>query len=425
MSELASESSGLSTAERLGAGRYLAAGARPEVTRTSVHELMTADGATVRGVLATVPGATTVVCLMHPRQDVTHHPLVAVLLEAGVAVWTQQSRSVNNDLTLVHEQTLLDVAAGMVFLREQGFASIVTLGNSGGGPLYAFYLEQAGLAPGDRIATTPGGRPTGLAEAEMPHADGAVFLAPHPGQGQLLLGCIDPSVADESDPLSVVPELDPFAPANGFAEPPTSSSYSGEFLARYRAAQRARVARIDAVAREHLARAAEARAAYKRTGAAADRRRAIAPRIITVFRTDADPRTVDLSIDPSDRPYGSLFGRRPDLIDYGQVGFGRLTTPEAWLSTWSGLSSNADFARCAPGVTVPTLFVEVTGDQAAFPADSARMVAALGARDLTHQTVRGLHFGGALAKGEPTGNDVAGEVVSAWLDKRFDLSPPI
>ncbi|MBN9098687.1 MULTISPECIES: alpha/beta hydrolase [unclassified Pseudonocardia] len=425
MSELASESSGPSTAERLGAGRYLAAGARPEVTRTSVHELTTADGATVRGVLATVPGATTVVCLMHPRQDVTHHPLVAVLLEAGVAVWTQQSRSVNNDLTLVHEQTLLDVAAGMVFLRERGFASIVTLGNSGGGPLYAFYLEQAGLAPGDRIATTPGGRPTGLAEAEMPHADGAVFLAPHPGQGQLLLACIDPSVADESDPLSVVPELDPFAPANGFAEPPTSSSYSGEFLARYRAAQRARVARIDAVARGHLARAAEARAAYKRTGAAADRRRAIAPRIITVFRTDADPRTVDLSIDPSDRPYGSLFGRRPDLIDYGQVGFGRLTTPEAWLSTWSGLSSNADFARCAPGVTVPTLFVEVTGDQAAFPADSARMVAALGARDLTHQTVRGLHFGGALAKGEPTGNDVAGEVVSAWLDKRFDLSPPI
>jgi hypothetical protein len=425
MSELASESSGLSTAERLGAGRYLAAGARPEVTRTSVHELTTADGATVRGVLATVPGATTVVCLMHPRQDVTHHPLVAVLREAGVAVWTQQSRSVNNDLTLVHEQALLDVAAGMVFLREQGFASIVTLGNSGGGPLYAFYLEQAGLAPGDRIATTPGGRPTGLAEAEMPHADGAVFLAPHPGQGQLLLGCIDPSVADESDPLSVVPELDPFAPANGFAEPPTSSSYSGEFLARYQAAQRARVARIDAVAREHLARAAEARAAYKRTGAAADRRRAIAPRIITVFRTDADPRTVDLSIDPSDRPYGSLFGRRPDLIDYGQVGFGRLTTPEAWLSTWSGLSSNADFARCAPGVTVPTLFVEVTGDQAAFPADSARMVAALGARDLTHQTVRGLHFGGALAKGEPTGNDVAGEVVSTWLDKRFDLSPPI
>ncbi|MDT7574943.1 MAG: hypothetical protein QOH17_1276 [Pseudonocardiales bacterium] len=412
------------SAEELGAGRYLAAGERPESTLTSVHELTTADGATVRGVLATVPGATTVVCLMHPRQDVTHHPLVPVLLGAGVAVWTQQSRSVNNDLTLVHEQALLDVAAGLVFLRERGFASVVTLGNSGGGPLYAFYLEQAGHAPADRIATTPGGRPTGLADADMPAADGAVFLAPHPGQGRLLLGCIDPSVADESEPLSVVPDLDPFDPANGFVEPPTSSSYSPEFLARYRAAQRDRVARIDAVAREHLARAAEARAAFKRSGAAADRRRAIAPRIITVFRTDADPRTVDLSIDPSDRPYGSLFGRRPDLIDYGQVGFGRLTTPEAWLSTWSGLSSNAEFVRCAPGVTVPTLFIEVTGDQAAFPADSRAMVQALRADDLTHRTIRGLHFGGAIAKDEPTGNQIAGDAIAAWLGDRFALAPP-
>jgi hypothetical protein len=412
------------TAERLGAGRHLAAGPRPAATRTSVHELTTADGATVRGVLATVPGATTVVCLMHPRQDLTHHPLVPVLLGAGVAVWTQHTRSVNNDLALVHEQALLDVAAGMVFLREEGFASVVTLGHSGGGPLYAFYLEQAGLAPADRIATTPGGRPTGLAGAAMPVADGAVFLAPHPGQGRLLLACIDPSVADEADPLSVVPELDPFDPANGFAEPPASASYGPEFLGRYRDAQRARVARIDAVARQHLACTAQARAAAKRSGSAADRRRALAPRIITVFRTDADPRTVDLSLDPSERPYGSLFGRRPDLIDYGQVGFGRLTTPEAWLSTWSGLSSHADFVRCAPGVTAPTLFLELTGDQAAFPADSARMVGALGAADLTHRRIRGLHFGAAIAEGEPTGNDLAGRAVASWLAERFATAPP-
>ncbi|GAA2544679.1 alpha/beta hydrolase [Pseudonocardia hydrocarbonoxydans] len=407
---------------RLGAGRYLTAGGRPGSTVTSVHELTTADGATVRGVLATVPGATTVVHLMHPRQDVTHHPLVPLLLAAGAAVWTQHPRSVNNDLDLVHEQALLDVAAGLVFLRDAGFASVVVLGNSGGGPLYAYYLEQAGLAPDRRIATTPGGRPTGLADAELPPADGAVFLAPHPGQGELLLACIDPSVADESDPLSVVPELDPFDPANGFAEPPESSSYAPGFLERYRAAQRARVARIDAVARGHLARAAEARAAFRRTGAAADRRRAIAPRILTVFRTDADPRTVDLSIDPSDRPYGSLFGRRPDLIDYGRVGFGRLTTPEAWLSTWSGLSSHAGFVRCAPGVTVPTLFVELTGDQAAFPADSRRMIDALGAADLTTATVRGLHFGGALAPGEPTGNELAAAEILDWLGSRYALA---
>ncbi|ALE74307.1 alpha/beta hydrolase family protein [Pseudonocardia sp. EC080610-09] len=405
----------------LGAGRYLASGDRPPSTVTSVHELTTADGATVRGVLATVPGARTVVCLMHPRQDVTHHPLVPLLLRAGAAVWTQHPRSVNNDLNLVHEQALLDVAAGQVFLRESGFDTVVTLGHSGGGTLFAYYLEQAALAPADRIATTPGGRPTTLAEADMPVADGAVFLAPHPGQGKLLLACIDPSVADESDPLSVVGELDPWDPANGFAEPPESSSYPAEFLERYRTAQRERVARIDAVAREALARTAEARATSRRTGSAADRRRSLAPTIMTIFRTDADPRTVDLSLDPSDRPYGSLFGRRPDLIDYGQVGFGRISTPEAWLSTWSGLSSNAGFVRCAPGVTVPTLFVELTGDQAAFPADSADMIAALGAGDLTTARVRGLHFGAAIAPGEPTGNELAATEITEWLGKRFPL----
>ena len=253
----------MSAPTRLGAGRHIVADTRPASTTTSVHELTTADGATVRGVLATVPGATTVVVLMHPRQDVTHHPLVPPLLAAGAAVWTQHTRSVNNDLTLVHEQALLDVAAGLAFLRDRGFESVVTLGHSGGGTLFAFYAEQAGLPGPERIATTPGGRPTKLGEADLPQVDAAVFLAPHPGQGRLLLGCIDPSVADETDPLAAVPDLDPFDPRNGFAEPPTSSSFSTEFLERFRVAQRDRVARIDARAHAALARAAEARAVHK------------------------------------------------------------------------------------------------------------------------------------------------------------------
>jgi hypothetical protein len=223
--------------------------------------------------------------------------------------------------------------------------------------------------------------------------------------------------------MAVVPELDPFSPANGFAEPPASSTYSEDFLARYRAAQHDRVARIDAIARQYLASAGEARAAFKNSGNALDRRRSLAPKIITVFRTDADPRTVDLSLDPSERPYGSLFGKRPDLINYGLTGFGRLTTPEAWLSTWSGLSSNADFVRCAPGVTVPTLFIELTGDQAAFPADSRQMAGALGAEDLTTATVRGLHFGAPIANAEPTGNELAATEIINWLSKRHELAP--
>ena len=318
-----------------------------------MHQLTTSDGATVSGVLRTVPGARTVVCIMHPRQDVTHHVLVPELLMRGFAVWTQGTRSVNNDLSLVHEQALLDAAAGQAFLRGRDFAAVVTLGHSGGGTLFAFYGQQAARPAGERIARTPAGRPAGLAGTDMPVPDGAVFMAPHPGPGALLLRLIDPSVTDERDPLSADPGLDPYHPANGFVPAPGHSHYDPGFVERYRQAQHDRIARIDAEARRRAADAAAARQAFRLSEDPADRRTALAPRVITVYRTDADLRSVDLSLDPNDRPYGSLFGRRPDLTNYGLVGFGRFSTPDAWLSTWSARSTNADFLRCAPGVTGP------------------------------------------------------------------------
>lgn len=404
---------------RLGAGRYINAADEPDAVTTTVHQLTTSDGAQVSGLLRRPPGARSVVTLMHPRQDLTHHVLVPELLRHGFAVWTQGTRSVNHDLALVHEQALLDVAAGQVFLRDKGFDNLVTLGHSGGGTLLAFYHQQSGLAPSDRIAHTPAGRPSALDSAEMPAPNGAIFMAPHPGQGRLLERLIDPSVTDESDPLSLDPELSAFEPANGFAEPPESSSYSAEFVQRYREGQAARVRRIDDRARELAEKANAARARFKAEGNIRDRRASLAPRIITVYRTDADLRFVDLSLDPNDRPYGSLFGRRPDLTDYGLVGFGRLATPDAWLSTWSANTTNADFLRCAPGVVTPTLFVELTGDAACFPADADAMVAALGADDKEHVRVAGTHFGGPVAPGEPTGAELAAAHIGPWLSEHF------
>jgi hypothetical protein len=411
-----------STTTRLGAGRYIAPREAPVDTTTSLHELATADDATVRGALRRVPGAKTVVCLMHPRQDFTHHVLVPELLARGTAVWTQTTRSPNNDLTLLHEQAVLDMAAGQAFLREAGFDHVATLGHSGGAALAALYHQQAGLPPGERISRTPTGRPVDLAGAAMPAPDAAVFMAPHPGQGALLQRLIDPSVADESDPLSIDGALDPYDPANGFAEPPQSSSYPAEFIDRYRTAQRERIHRIDEHALELAADAAAARKQFKASGAPADRRRSLAPRILTVYRTDADLRSVDLSLDPNERPYGSLFGARPDLIDYGLVGFGRLSSPDAWLSTWSANHTNADFLRCAAGVTAPSLLVELTGDQACFPTDAQAMLEALSATDLTHERVRGTHFGGPITDGEPAGATLAGDLIGDWLAARFPIA---
>ena len=404
---------------RLGAGRHPIAIAEPDNITTSVHRLDTSDRAQVSGVLRRPPGARIVVTLMHPRQDVTHHALIPHLLAAGLAVWTQGSRSPNNDLNLIHEQAIIDFAAGQAYLRDIGFDSVVVVGHSGGSTLAAFYLEQAALPPEKRLTRTPSGRRVQLAQTSMPTPNGFVALAPHPGQGALLLRLIDPSVTHEAEPLSRNSELDAFDPANGFIEAPRPAHYSADFVAAYRAAQRDRVARIDTIAAELVAERRRADGAFADSGDPADRRAAIAPALVTVYRTDADLRSVDLSIDPNKRPYGSLFGRRPDLTNYGLVGFGRLSTAEAWMSTWSAHTTNANFLRCAAGVTVPTLLLEFTGDQACYPSDITGYAAAIPADDLCVAAVDGTHFGDRLTPDQPTGNELAAQAIVDWMAERF------
>lgn len=405
--------------KRLGYRPRMEPGPMPDGVSATVSTVKTADDASAPGILYTVAGATTVVTLMHPRQDLARHHLIPSLLEAGFAVWAQGSRTINNDLTLIHEEAVLDAAAGFVQLRDRGFEHVVACGPSGGAALYAFYTQQAGRAPEDRIRMTPGGKPIALDTARIPLPDAVVFVAPHPGQGELLLGCIDGAVADEGDPLSTVPDLDIFDEDNGFREPPASSHYAPEFVARYRQAQRARVARIDAHARYLIAERMAAKDRFKTSKRAADRRASTMSKVITVYRTDADPRTLDLSLDPSDRPYGSIHGRRPDVINFGITGFGRLTTADAWLSTWSGLSSNAGFITCAPEVRIPSLFIEYTGDQATFPSVAREMFEAIGAADKTHERIVGTHFGGSPTPDGPPGGALSARTMIDWLHQRF------
>ncbi|MBT4939079.1 MAG: alpha/beta hydrolase, partial [Rhodospirillaceae bacterium] len=195
----------------------------PEGTSVSVYPLRTEDGAACNGFLYWRGKPKTVVCIMHPREFLATHYLIPDLVEAGFAAFTQTSRSVGNDLRLEHEVALLDVAAGLNQLRDLGFEKIILLGNSGGASLYTFYNQQAVLAPNERLQWTPGGRPVKLKEASLPVPDGLAYVSPHPGQGIVLLNCIDPSVTDEADAFSVAEELNPLNPDNGFVDPPESS----------------------------------------------------------------------------------------------------------------------------------------------------------------------------------------------------------
>ena len=270
---------------------------------------------------------------------------------------------------------------------------MILLGNSGGGSLFTFYLSQALAPPGERLTHLATGDPFDLNAFEMPGADAMIYLAAHPGEGHYLLNAIDPSLTTEGDPVACDPELDLYDPANGFADPPATSSYGAEFLARYRAGQRARVERLDAIARERIAARNAARSAAHETGSLNQRRAATATHFMLIYRTDADPRYVDLSLDPSDRDYGSLWGRRPDIINYGAVGFSRMVSPEAWLSTWSGLASQAEIARTGPRMTLPALVIQYTGDNAIFPGDTQLIVDSLGSNDVRRASVPGDHYG--------------------------------
>jgi hypothetical protein len=370
--------------------------------------LETADRAMAGGWLYARGGETTAVMVVHPRANFSHHYIVPGLVEAGYAVLCVNTRWLNNDSTLLHEVVLLDVAAGVAALRER-YDRVVLCGNSGGGSLLTFYLEQAQAADGTRLTDTAAGDHFDLNRFDLPDADAMVYLAAHVGEGHYLLHAIDASVTDEHDPVASDPALDLYDPANGFVEPPAETRYEPEFLARYRASQRARVERLDTIARDRVEQRRAARARWQDTSSAADRRRSIATEFLTVYRTDADPRFADLSLDPSARTVGSLWGMRPDWINYGAVGFGRVVSPEAWLSTWSGLSSRASIARAGPGMKLPALVVSYSGDHGIFPSDTELIASSLGAPRVDRVEIDADHYG------FPTGRDDAVATIADWI----------
>ena len=416
--------------------RYAAAGSSlisfdtlPAGTLCEVVPLRAEDRGESKGVLYTKGGEKTVVGLMHPRGDMSRHYAIPYLLEGGYAAFGQEGRWPNNDIACIHEMLLPDIAAGMKFLKEErGFQQVVFIGNSGGGSLYSFYQAQAVTAAPGRLTQTPAGDPYDLNRFTLPPGDGLVFLAAHLGEGKFLQHAVDPSVTDENDPLSCDPGFDMYNPANGFREPPEPSRYSAEFIQRYRAAQTARVARIDAIARRYieeqqyfqeLVRQPEFdRLPLERRAFLS--RRALVGRYLEIHRTEANLAYCDPSIYPSSRDLGSLWSPRPDLFNYLEAGFGKYQTPRAWLSTWSGLSSRAAVLENLPKLTIPTLVVNHTGDNAIYPVDSEAIYQHSPATDKQIAQVDADHFGYPL-KSNPNrgGREEALKVIVHWLRERF------
>jgi pimeloyl-ACP methyl ester carboxylesterase len=326
----------------------------------------------------------------HYNVDFSEHYLGEMLAAHGYGFLGWNTRFRGNEPYFLLEHALLDIAAGVSWLRRQdGVEVVILLGNSGGGSLMAAYQSQAvnpDIPAGIGLTLPP-------AFAGLPPADGYVSLCAHRGRPEVLTDWLDPAVVDENDPTATDPELDMYSAENG---PP----YSEQFLKRYRSAQIARNRRISAWAIQEFERLTAA---------------GISDRVFVLFRSWADPRFMDPALDPSKRPPRTCYAGDPKRANYGAAGLGVASTLRSWLNMWSLDHSPCRGERHLEKITVPALVIQADADTGVFPSDSRAIAAALASTDKAQHTVPGDHY---LLNPQSAREDTA-RLIHDWVDGRF------
>jgi pimeloyl-ACP methyl ester carboxylesterase len=288
------------------------------------------------------PGRTAIVA-MHPIGSPGYLPMFSGLARAGFDVIACATRYSTGDAALQMENVLIDLGACVRDARDRlGYEQILLAGWSGGGSLMLGYQAEAEQP---RITQTAAGEYTPLANMKLPTADGVLVLAAHRSRHQLLTEFLDPSIIDESKPDQRVTEWNLYDPAN-----PSQPPYDPDYVESYREQQRARNRRISAWAKEQLDQ-------FRRAG------RPDEERCFVVHGTMADPRWLDTTVDPNDRTVGSYLGE-PRIVNDSAAGLGRFTTTRSWLSQWSLDDAQVDGVDGASRLSVPTLILVNTADNA-------------------------------------------------------------
>ncbi len=335
------------------------------------------------------PRPATAFIAAHYNVDFSEHYLASYLAERGYGFlgWNTRFRGAEAHFLLDH--ALAEIGVGVRWLREEaGVSTVVLLGNSGGGSLMAAYQSQA-VEP--NVTPVAGMRPLASIR-ELPAGDLFVALSAHSGRPEVLTAWLDPSVTDETDPVSADPALDAFNPGNG---PP----YSAEFQRAYRAAQRARNERITDWALAQLA--------YLEGTRARDR-------LFGVHRTWADLRMIDPGIEPSDRRPNWCYLGEPVRANYGVFGIGTQSTLRSWLSMWSLRTSQCVAAPHLARVTVPSLVVHATADACVYESDARALFDAIAADDKQLELIKADHY---LLEPSGARTEAAG-LIAAWVAAR-------
>ncbi|MGE0800176.1 MAG: alpha/beta hydrolase family protein [Lautropia sp.] len=337
----------------------------------------------------------TLLVYMHPASTLQLLPMPMAMARRGLHVLCAGSRYARNDTALLMEKVLLDLGQYIRHARtEWGYQRVVLAGWSGGGSLSMLYQAQAERPT---ITATPAGDPIDIAGAGLIPADAVLFQAAHLSRALMLAEWIDPSVLDEERPDERDPTLDLYDPRN-----PNRAPYAPDYVARFRAAQLARVRRRTAWVRRTLQQLRDAGGGENERG-------------FVTHRTMADPRYFDRSIEPNDRAPGAFYLGNPETVNNGPVGIARFSTLRAWLSQWSIDDTNAHAERCVAGVSVPLLVIENSADDAVPQSHSPRVFAAAASADKTYEVIRGAtHY----YVGQPAQLAAAVELCFDWLRAR-------
>ena len=303
----------------------------------------------------------------HYNVDFSEHYLGEYMASRGYGFLGWNTRFRGNEGFFLLEHALIDIGAGVQWLKEKaGVERLVILGNSGGGSLMGAYQSQA---LGVTMTPTPGlSLPEGL--NDLIPADFYISLCAHIGRPEVLTAWCDPSVIEESDPASIDPDLNMYDSANG---PP----YSKGFIARYRAAQEARNHRITKWCHAELDRLGK---------------NGMFDRAFNFYRTWADLRLMDGAIDPSKREVGRCYAGDPKKANFSPRGIGLTNTLRTWLSMWSLKDSHCRGAPHLNRITQPALVLQSDGDTGVFPSDAKAIFDAVGTQDKHLEMIEGDHY---------------------------------
>ncbi len=334
------------------------------------------------------------IIIVHPMSNFHGHHLLQPIAASGMPILGLNTRYAGNDAVVTLENCLLDIDAAIRWMREcHGWQKVVLCGFSGGGPLVSLYQRQA---EHPTITATPAGDPPDFTKRALTPADALLLIAASPSRSQLYQEFIDPSVVDERDPDTRDTAFDLYAPGR-------EAPFDRDWVAEYRLRQKARVQRIEDFVVAELRRLTAL---------------GIRDRGFVTYRTVADPRFLDLTIDPDDRAVGTIWGD-PKVANEAPGPMGRFSTLRSWLSTWSPTYSNGNSLKNLPHVSVPIGMMPMTADQ------GTMMVHARAIRDAapSHLTdffpLNGLNH---YFHGQPHGFAMAVEAIRSWM-ARWDLAP--